>query len=165
MQDYKLDFHSTFRQLCSFRPSSLSSNESESTEELKGFIEKLAANSHEAKADDVELTKDWCSWLSLYAERIEKEVDSGIWNTKDTSTSSEKGISEINVDEDVLGKRENEMRRANPRFVLRQWVLEEIIKRVEEDPDSGKRALAKVHEVGPFTHIRNNLIDFYKNDD
>ncbi|EJD39093.1 UPF0061-domain-containing protein [Auricularia subglabra TFB-10046 SS5] len=35
------------------------------------------------------------------------------------------------------------MLEANPRFVLRQWVLEEIIKRVEDDALSGRRALAK----------------------
>ena len=39
------------------------------------------------------------------------------------------------------------MLHANPRFVLRQWLLEEIIKRVQDDTATGKRALAKVHEV------------------
>ena len=149
MQTYKLDFHSTFRQLCSFRPTLLLSDEDLSTEKLKSFISALAANSHEAKADNVDLTKDWCSWLSNYAKRIEKEVDAGAWST--TAPTNEKVAIDINVDEDVLRKRENEMRRANPRFVLRQWVLEEIIIRVEEDPSSGKRALAKVHEVSQPT--------------
>jgi len=49
--------------------------------------------------------------------------------------------------EDWEGRREEEMRGANPRFVLRQWVLEEVIKRVDEDWESGKGILAKVLEV------------------
>ena len=44
-------------------------------------------------------------------------------------------------------RREEEMREANPRFVLRQWVLEEVIKKVDEDWESGKMVLAKVLEV------------------
>ena len=43
--------------------------------------------------------------------------------------------------------RERAARAANPRFVLRQWVLEEVIKKVEEDMDNGKRILAKVLQV------------------
>jgi len=35
----------------------------------------------------------------------------------------------------------------NPRFVLRQWVLEEVIKKVEKDPDSGKKILGKVLQM------------------
>ena len=58
----------------------------------------------------------------------------------------EKDADNIDVYKDVFENRENEMCRVNPRFVLRQWVLEEIIQRVE-DPASGKRALAKILEV------------------
>lgn len=36
------------------------------------------------------------------------------------------------------------MHRANPRFILRQWVLEEVIKRVTDDALSGRRILAKI---------------------
>ncbi|KZV80861.1 UPF0061-domain-containing protein [Exidia glandulosa HHB12029] len=41
---------------------------------------------------------------------------------------------------------------ANPRFVLRQWVLEEVIKRVNDDALSGRRVLAKVLKMSenPF---------------
>ena len=44
-------------------------------------------------------------------------------------------------------ERERAMRAANPRFVLRQWVLEEVIRRVEADADSGKRVLAKTLQL------------------
>ncbi|KAI6116847.1 hypothetical protein EV401DRAFT_2058015 [Pisolithus croceorrhizus] len=41
---------------------------------------------------------------------------------------------------------------ANPRFVLRQWLLEEVIKKVEDDPATGKHVLAKVMQMAcsPF---------------
>jgi serine/tyrosine/threonine adenylyltransferase len=53
-----------------------------------------------------------------------------------------------NVSEDNwLQKRRKEMEAANPRFILRQWVLEEVIAKVEKDPISGRRVLAKILEV------------------
>ena len=51
---------------------------------------------------------------------------------------------------DVDREREKEMKGVNPRFVLRQWLLEEVIKKVEMDSDSGKRVLAKVMHVCSF---------------
>ncbi|TFY52212.1 hypothetical protein EVJ58_g10140 [Rhodofomes roseus] len=74
---------------------------------------------------------DWRAWLRKYGARIESER--GEWGRDGT---------------DVDAERTREMRGANPRFVLRQWVLEEVIKHVERDVDSGKRLLAKVLQVG-----------------
>ena len=48
---------------------------------------------------------------------------------------------------DYDAARERAVKAANPRFVLRQWLLEEVIKKVETDPTTGKRVLAKVLEV------------------
>ena len=39
------------------------------------------------------------------------------------------------------------MLNANPRFILRQWVLEEVIKRIGEDVPSGRRVLAKLLQM------------------
>ncbi|KAI6018084.1 hypothetical protein BKA83DRAFT_4318207 [Pisolithus microcarpus] len=36
---------------------------------------------------------------------------------------------------------------SNPRFVLRQWLLEEVIKKVEDDPATGKHVLGKVMQM------------------
>ena len=44
-------------------------------------------------------------------------------------------------------ERERAMRSVNPRFVLRQWVLEEVIKSVEGDVGEGRRVLGKVMQV------------------
>ncbi|EEB91903.1 hypothetical protein MPER_09665, partial [Moniliophthora perniciosa FA553] len=41
-------------------------------------------------------------------------------------------------------ERKQEMLNANPRFVLRQWVLEEVIRVNQKDDQRGKRLLAKV---------------------
>ncbi len=122
LQTQKLDYPSTFRRLTTFR-TSLVSDKSRS-HDLDTFISSLYSASFEV--DKEEAQKEWRAWLIVYAERVEKE--SGLW----------KGGEE---------EREKTARGVNPRFVLRQWVLEEIIKRVQTDPESGKRALAKVHEV------------------
>ncbi|KAI5114765.1 hypothetical protein M0805_003007 [Coniferiporia weirii] len=133
LQTHKLDFHGTLRRLCFFRPTFLSSD---STDRLRAFVASLASNSFELQADDVDATKDWCEWLAKYAERIDREIEAGVWS-QDTG-----GTPEV-----VWERREREMRHANPRFVLRQWLLEETIKRVQDDVGTGKRALAKVHEM------------------
>lgn len=134
----KLDFHGTLRRLCSFRPDMLAS---ESPDTLQAFISSIFKNSFELREDDAGATKAWCDWLSKYAERLERDVASGAWEQQSN------GSKQNGTTTDVWAKRERVMQNANPRFVLRQWVLEEIIKRVQDDTTSGKRALAKVHEV------------------
>lgn len=73
-------------------------------------------------------TQDWLNWLDKYALRIKSERV--LWDP-------------VDVDKE----REIAAKKANPRFVLRQWLLEEVIKRVEADTESGKRVLAKVMHV------------------
>ena len=74
-------------------------------------------------------TSEWLGWLERYAARIEDER------------------AEWTRFADMDGARATEMRGANPWSVLRQWVLEDLIKQVERDSDSGKRVLAKVMHV------------------
>ncbi|KAI0714456.1 hypothetical protein C8T65DRAFT_644387 [Cerioporus squamosus] len=122
MEDHKLDFHGTFRRLCFFKPS-LASSESE--DDLKAFVDSLLQlTSEPERLDRIRAQSDWAGWLRRYAARIESEREH--WGA--------------NVD----AERESEMKGANPRFVLRQWVLEEVIKKVETDAGSGKRILRKV---------------------
>ncbi|KAH9838403.1 uncharacterized protein C8Q71DRAFT_528109 [Rhodofomes roseus] len=126
--EHKFDFHGTFRALGAFRPGA-----DEPAQNV--FVDRLLAlcgtphNLDMAKAVD-----DWRAWLRKYGARIESER--GEWG-------------EVG---DVDAERMREMRGANPRFVLRQWVLEEVIKHVERDVDSGKRLLAKVLQMAcnPF---------------
>ena len=77
-------------------------------------------------------SKQWRSWLEKYAARIESEKDE--WVGADSEG-------------DWQTQRENAARLANPRFVLRQWVLEEVIAKVEAGTDSGRSVLAKVMQV------------------
>ncbi|KAK0466217.1 uncharacterized protein EV420DRAFT_1617524 [Desarmillaria tabescens] len=69
-------------------------------------------------------------WVGTYEARVESEKDE--WSSR--------------------AERLEEMKKANPRFVLRQWVLEEVIAKVEKDPDMGKRVMAKVLQMAcsPF---------------
>ncbi|PIL29792.1 hypothetical protein GSI_07998 [Ganoderma sinense ZZ0214-1] len=131
MQDYSLDFHGTFRRLCFFKPSVASSDEG-----LKAFVDSvLKLTSEPNKLDTVRAQSDWSDWLRKYAARIESERNH--WDGEET---------------DVDAARERDAKGANPRFVLRQWVLEEVIKKVETDAESGKRVLAKVLQMACKPH-------------
>ena len=126
MDDHSLDFHGTFRRLCFFRPSTASSEDG-----LNAFIDSLLTlTSEPERLDRVKAQSDWTEWLRRYAARIESERD--LWEAD--------GV-------DIEEAREREMKAANPRVVLRQWVLEEVIKKVETDTESGKRILRKVLHV------------------
>ncbi|KAH9481619.1 Protein adenylyltransferase SelO, mitochondrial [Psilocybe cubensis] len=138
LEQHRLDFHSTFRTLSSFRPSLLSDKSSlpdSDTEsgDLQSFIAKLLGRSGEPeRLDHAAASSAWLTWLDKYAARIRSEA--GEW----TGVSGEAAID---------AEREKEMKGVNPRFVLRQWVLEEVISRVERDSTSGKRVLAKVMQM------------------
>lgn len=132
MGDHRLDFHSTFRRLAYFRPSMARPVEGSAGENpaLDQFVRSILSLTPEPEmVDALKATSDLKAWLKTYAVRIESER---------AEWESEGGID---------AAREHAMRAANPRFVLRQWVLEEVIKKVEDDYDTGKRILAKVLQV------------------
>ncbi|KAL0566335.1 hypothetical protein V5O48_015679 [Marasmius crinis-equi] len=126
MQNQKLDFHRTFRLISTFRPSS-------DSDKLIG--ELLQNISEPMMVDELSARREWKEWLEKYKVRIESERD--LWN---------------DADGDVEARRVEEARVANPRFVLRQWVLEEVIKKLEDDAESGKIVLSKVLQMAcsPF---------------
>lgn len=137
METHKSDFHSTFRTLSSFKASWLTdAPENILSPDIVVFIDRLLALTPEPeRLDVVAAKKAWQEWLETYAKRIQGERDQ----------ASELGWS---VDlQKMEEERQTAMRAANPRFVLRQWLLEDVIKRVERDPDTGKRVLAKVLHV------------------
>ena len=107
---HELDFHASFRVLSSFRPSLV-----EDTAALDAFLAQMAEcipkKPTDAKRDDVKRAVK--PWLQTYAARIKQERES--WTGQDWEV-----------------QRCAEMRKVNPRFVLRQWVLEETIKKLEE---------------------------------
>ncbi|KAI5993036.1 hypothetical protein EDD15DRAFT_2114228, partial [Pisolithus albus] len=67
-------------------------------------------------------TEEWLVWLDTYAARIESEKTSCEWGEE---------------------AREMAAMAANRRFVPRQWLLEEVIKKVEHDLATGKRVLGR----------------------
>lgn len=136
MADHRLDFHGTFRRLAYFHPSMAdATGEDGATPALDTFVESLLALTPEPEmVDKFKAKADFRTWLQTYAERIQSERV------------------EWEPEGDVDAARERAMRAANPRFVLRQWVLEEVIKKVETNADVGKRVLAKVLKMAcsPF---------------
>jgi uncharacterized protein YdiU (UPF0061 family) len=135
MAEHKLDFHATFRKLSFFKPSLLTSpapsaDPNPNQNVLEKFISDLLNLSPEGRSmDHTKATNDWMAWLEKYARRILSERD------------------EWTAGEDWDSEREKAAKAANPRFVLRQWVLEEVIKKVEIDAESGKKILGKVLQV------------------
>jgi len=128
MEGHSLDFHSTFRKLSTFRPSYTQGDD----EKLNTFISRLLGSTpHPEKLDKAKASADFKAWLANYSSRISKERDE--WGP--------------GSQEEVDMVREKEMDGVNPRFVLRQWVLEEVIAKVEKDAVSGRMILAKVLEV------------------
>jgi uncharacterized protein YdiU (UPF0061 family) len=83
--------------------------------------------------------KDWTQWLNKFSIRIEED--------KTSSTETAEGS------EGWHAQRTKEVLDANPRFILRQWVLEEVIAKVEADPVSGRTILAKVLEVSSINEL------------
>jgi uncharacterized protein YdiU (UPF0061 family) len=74
---------------------------------------------------------DLRAWLTKYSSRLSKDREE--WGS-----SSQEGV-------DAARKRG--MDGVNPRFMLRQWVLEEVVAKVEKDATSRRRILAKVFRV------------------
>ena len=127
MESHYLDFPSTLRILCDFKPSMVKASESGSPE-LQVLIKRmLAATPYPERMDVSQATQELMAWLDKYAARIQSERDE--WGA------------------DLDAQRRTAARAANPRFILRQWLLEEVISKVEGDMDSGKVVLAKVLHV------------------
>ncbi|KZS94206.1 UPF0061-domain-containing protein [Sistotremastrum niveocremeum HHB9708] len=124
LEEQGLDFHRTFRALCAFRPT-------QPGDETWDAVAKTLAGKD--SIDDAS-SKEWKEWLSIYSQRINRERSS--WKDGDA----------------WIDDRAQVMKAANPRFVLRQWLLEELIAKCEKDPDTGKRILAKVLKMAssPF---------------
>ncbi|TCD66481.1 hypothetical protein EIP91_001306 [Steccherinum ochraceum] len=130
MGDHRLDFHATFRRLAYFRPSMLEETNKAALDQFIAGTLSLTPDTDRLERDRA--TNDLKGWLEVYASRILSERE--LWGA------------------DVDAEREAASKSANPRFVLRQWVLEEVIKAVESDASSGKRMLRKVLEMAcrPF---------------
>lgn len=113
LQTHELDFHSTFRTLSFFRPSD-SSNET-----ISALTNSLADLSKRNAASE-----SFKSWLETYSTRILSEES--LWTSQNSANSN------------WLSARQDSMKSYNPRFVLRQWVLEELIAKCEKNQSEGQ---------------------------
>ena len=134
MEEYGLDFHSTFRKLSAFRPGYIKGDDGK----LDAFISYLLESTpRPEKLDKVKASTGFRAWLTKYSNRMSEER--GEWGK--------------NSQDEIDALREKQMNGVNPRFVLRQWVLEEVIGKVEKDAVSGRRVLSKVLKVRRFGHL------------
>lgn len=119
LTDIELDFHSAFRALCAFQPSMLSDSRSA---DLDSLLERMVETAKVNKRDEGKAALK--PWLKHYAAVIEQNRDA--WETTEGNWED---------------KRSAEMRSVNPRFTLRQWLLEETIKKLEHGEGLPRRKI------------------------
>lgn len=95
--------------------------------------------------------KDFIPYFKNYCERVSSEEEKTAW----TESHVEKDVKGVVLEgEGWEDKREVEMLRVNPKFILRQWVLEELIGKLESTGtdriEEGRRELARVLDVRYF---------------
>lgn len=115
LEALELDFNHFFRRLCSVKVSEL---ETEDARKEKASIffhaEGMTATSG---VTEIAAKERVGTWLNKWAERIKQD-----WGSERD------------------GEREKEMKKVNPKFIPRSWVLDEIIQRVER---GGEREVIK----------------------
>jgi uncharacterized protein YdiU (UPF0061 family) len=147
-----MDLNASLRALSSFLPSRVSD-----ASYLDGFLDGLLPASIASPRPEE-------AWLTRYASRASEEQEMKAWEEEVVDTSSEAvqkfGETAAAVDAEGNGweeKRRTVMARTNPRFVLRQWVLEELIAELtalgvgdqagEEEYAEARKRLARVLDV------------------
>jgi uncharacterized protein YdiU (UPF0061 family) len=145
-----MDFHSSFRLLALFNPARASGAEVQTY--IAEFADRLVRTCQVARRDEERepAVKAFEAWLGVYAARATGEADSG--------------NAEVDVEAWATKRREG-MQAANPRFVLRQWVLEEVIRDMEAGLAEGDEAgrmearakLNRVLEVGRVVFVVGGL--------
>lgn len=131
MHTHNMDFHSTFRNLAHFSPSRGISNGAYIAEYTTELIRNCMVARRAEEREPAQ--KAFEAWFKVYAARAVEEWEEG-----------EVGEWEL--------KRKIAMQGVNPRFVLRQWVLEEVIQEMEaglaEGDEAGRmEARAKLNRI------------------
>lgn len=136
-----IDFGASLRLLASFEPS-----RADEGSYLRDFARRfVAATTNDLPSDSVSRAEeDVGNWLRVYAARAGNDAEIEAW----TKEASEKKWE---------AARTERMRKVNPRFVLRQWVLEEVIATMDKalkegDVPTARKALALVLDVSCTEH-------------
>lgn len=115
-----MDFSTSFRHLVHFSPSHAVASSQYLSDYLVSFVQAgIVARKQEEVEQAIE---GWKSWFEAYARRISEAGEKEAWGGDDWEV-----------------RRKEEMIRVNPRFVVRQWVLEALIKGMEGDLSKGER--------------------------
>jgi hypothetical protein len=149
LHTHRVDFNTSLRHLSTLRPSS-------SPETIESFTRKMLSASIPNPSDEKinDASKDFIPYLERYCARISQPEEISAWEVAQV----EKEKKGLKLDgEGWEEKREVEMLRSNPAFVLRQWVLEELISKLEETGvegiEEGRRELARVLDVRLFLFL------------
>lgn len=112
---------------------------------LDGFLQALLPSDSSDSAKPINLpeaTKEWLEYLQTYAARINLTEEQAAWKELAGETTAEGAPS--GLDQEWEATREAHAKQYNPRFVLRQWVLEDLISTLQtEAKDTGDRDLEK----------------------
>ncbi|WVF71172.1 hypothetical protein IAT40_005970 [Kwoniella sp. CBS 6097] len=119
LQAHSIDFHTSFRLLSSFKPAQAIAN---NTGYLDTFVSDFIKQTTTSRpADSIGPAQEaFKGWLRTYASRASSEAEKAAYTYAGNS------------DEEFEAARSKEMKAVNPRFVLRQWVLEETISKMEQ---------------------------------
>ncbi|TXT09014.1 hypothetical protein VHUM_02488 [Vanrija humicola] len=135
------DFNASLRELSNFEPSKIGDDAYR-----RAYAKRWVANTTiDLKSDSVMRAEEGITaWLRVYAARVTSAEEKAAWE-KDAPDGEWEEIRTV------------AMRAVNPRFVLRQWLLEETIKTVDEalkakDVAGARKVLARVLDLAthPF---------------
>ncbi|KAK4101014.1 UPF0061-domain-containing protein [Parathielavia hyrcaniae] len=130
LEALSLDFHLFFRRLSTLPISAISTPSSRLEHAARFFY------SGEDPPADADTTGDdrrqrIADWLAAWRERVVQD-----WGSSSSSSSSDG----TTVSDEADAERMAAMKRVNPNFVPRGWILDEVIRRVEKD---GERDVLK----------------------
>lgn len=122
MSDHQLDYSLTLRRLAFAPPVGSAA--------FDGFLERLVPLGGIPEYLRKDAHSRWKTWLETFEARVGKGEEAKV---------------------DAEARKTNRLR-TNPRFVLRQWVLEEVIAKATDGGEEGKRHLNKVLDMArrPF---------------
>lgn len=106
MESHHLDYSRTFRLLSQYKTTTAS--------DFDKFLDKFAPKSQVPEYLHGNYRSEWKAWFEKYEKRLEESEKQAGVKTED---------------------RRARIAAANPRFILRQWVLEEAIARLRKDND------------------------------